>query len=94
MTRRELLAALAGAIAFDAERALWVPGRRHFSIPNPPPKTVLRIRRPADPRWVRPADEGFRFWQEDCFDYDPQTELWTRTSTRTVYFDANPRGST
>lgn len=33
MTRRTLLAMLTGA-TLDPERALWVPGKRHISIPK------------------------------------------------------------
>ena len=43
LSRRQLLAALAGAaaIAADPERALWVPGRKLISIPKPRGNVII-----------------------------------------------------
>ncbi len=35
-TRRSFLAAIAATLVLDPERALWVPGRKMFSIPARP----------------------------------------------------------
>lgn len=34
-SRRGFLGAIAAALVLDPERALWVPGRKHISIPAP-----------------------------------------------------------
>lgn len=43
MTRRGLLASLAAALAFDPERALWVPGKKTISIAKPQPAPFFRV---------------------------------------------------
>jgi len=42
MNRRGFIAAIAGALAFDPERALWVPGKV-ISIPKPRARNVIQL---------------------------------------------------
>lgn len=57
MTRRALLAMLAGAAGVavaDPERLLWVPGRKLISIPAPAPKRLFTVWRYTAPDVLLP----------------------------------------